>query len=159
MTLTLYVGGTLTWRDYECCGFENGKSASDDDEIAIFTVRGGLRNTIHQNGQSLDLDAMIKPTWEEYSTGNRCVTVRLGEGILNNGFAGGYILNDTFLPGLQVEEDGHTVGFRWREALGELMREEMFMKGVTQGLVSHSHPVHSFIQRLLLACAVSKDFP
>jgi hypothetical protein len=59
--------------------------------------------------------------------------VRLGEGYLNGGFRGGYILNDTDLPGRQILERG--IRFPWKDAMNELLREEMYMRKVGDEMV------------------------
>jgi len=66
---------------------------------------------------------------------NRNVTVRLGEGVLFGGCIGGYILNDTGLPGLKILDNGKTIQFSWKGAMNELLREEMFMRILGDKLV------------------------
>ncbi|KAK4097633.1 hypothetical protein N658DRAFT_526912 [Parathielavia hyrcaniae] len=72
----------------------------------------------------------LRESWDAYdSATHRNITVRLGERYLNGGCRGGYILNDTDLAGLQVLACG-TIRFRWKDALSELLREEMYMRKV-----------------------------
>ncbi|KAK3897724.1 hypothetical protein C8A05DRAFT_19563, partial [Staphylotrichum tortipilum] len=82
----------------------------------------------------------IRGVWGEYdAVENRNVTVRLGEGVLNGGCRGGYILNDTGLPGLEVLQ-GERIRFCWRGAVDELLREEMYLRKVGEEMVIKAPP-------------------
>ncbi|KAL2261490.1 hypothetical protein VTK26DRAFT_4065 [Humicola hyalothermophila] len=71
----------------------------------------------------------VQRAWERYDPVRmRNFTVRLGEGVLNGGCQGGYIVNDTDLPGLEVLEGGRKIRFLWKEAVGLLLQEEMYMR-------------------------------
>lgn len=76
----------------------------------------------------------VKDAWAKCdSEPARNVTVRLGEGYLGGGCRGGYILNDTDLPGREILERG--IRFLWKDAMHELLREEMYMRKVGDELV------------------------
>lgn len=81
--------------------------------------------------------------WGRYNpTQNRNITVRLGEGYLSGGCMGGYIVNDTDLPGLKVLNRGK-IRFLWKEAMNELLREEVYMTKVGNEMVCP--PTHSLV--------------
>lgn len=86
-------------------------------------------------------DTDPKVAWDDYSVAlNRNITVRLGESWLSGGCKGGYILNDTDLPGLEVLDDGRRIRFCWKGAMDELLREEMYMRRVGEELVRIPKP-------------------
>ena len=74
----------------------------------------------------------LHQAWKDYSPlNNRIITVRLGERpfFLHGANRSGRILNDTDLPGLEIlDRDGFQISFLWKEAMNELLREEMFMR-------------------------------
>lgn len=87
----------------------------------------------------------VMEAWAAYNPAScRSVTVRLGEGYLSGGCKGGYILNDTGLPGLEVLDGGESIRFRWKEAMDELLREELYIRRVGERLVcsTRSHHTH-----------------
>jgi hypothetical protein len=54
--------------------------------------------------------------------------LRMGEGILNEGFTGGGLLSDMQLPGLEVDEDSSNLRFDWLAAFSRFFGEEMIMR-------------------------------
>jgi hypothetical protein len=99
------------------------------------------------------LGSDTKAAWEAYdSAATKPITVRLGEGYLNGGFKGGYLVNDTSLPGLELhgDEKGERISFDWKAAMNELLREEMYMRRVGDELVQplSSSPQNTINMRL-----------
>lgn len=77
----------------------------------------------------------LQDTWAQYDPVHlRNFTVRLGEGFLSAGCRGGYLVNDTDLPGLQVLPNLQ-IRFSWKGAMNELLREEMYMRKTGERLV------------------------
>jgi hypothetical protein len=69
--------------------------------------------------------------------------VRLGEGILNEGYAGGGIVSDAIVPELREEEMGKYVYFDWKMLFDNVFTEEMVMREAIEKLVS---------QKVVLLC-------
>lgn len=134
VSLTLYYESTSDNTDFN---FDGVSEKPGSPEMASFVFQGwGSIARPERNTPEL-----LKRYWANYTSGNRNATIRLGEGVLNGGFAGGYILNDTSLSGLEIDDAGQTVRIRWKEAINELMREEMFLRRITPSLVS---PFYSY---------------
>ncbi|KAK4135197.1 hypothetical protein BT67DRAFT_455274 [Trichocladium antarcticum] len=78
----------------------------------------------------------LETAWAAYSPPNNSnITVRLGEGYLNGGCNGGYLVNDTNLPLLVHQHEtssgvGESIRFCWKAAMNELLREEVYMRKV-----------------------------
>ncbi|KAI1389701.1 uncharacterized protein F4822DRAFT_210234 [Hypoxylon trugodes] len=118
LTITLYSGPRCQI-DYRLSNY------SGNDNLGIRRVRfqtlgPGLANSLNKEG--------IRTLWDQYSFENRVAHLRLGEGILNNGMTGGYIVNDTDIVDLEVENDGLSIAFDWRRTLDALLREEVMMQ-------------------------------
>jgi hypothetical protein len=74
--------------------------------------------------------------------------VRLGEGILNEGYAGGGIVSDAIVPELTEEEMGKYVYFDWKMLFDNVFTEEIVMREAIEKLVSQK-AVFLFSLRLL----------
>lgn len=84
----------------------------------------------------------LENAWAAYDPPNNSnITVRLGEGYLNGGCNGGYLVNDTNLPLLEHQREtsnvpgGGVIRFCWKAAMDGLLREEMYMRKVGDELV------------------------
>jgi hypothetical protein len=62
--------------------------------------------------------------------------VRLGEGILNEGYAGGGIVSDAIVPELTEKEKWKYIYFDWKKLFDNVFGEEMAMRRATEKLVS-----------------------
>jgi hypothetical protein len=113
----------------------------DDKDKVVFAVQRQVHNPllgVSQDSRPGKLAARyLRRAWEQYDPAvHRNITVRLGEGFLSGGCRGGYILNDTDLPGLEVlAGNGNKIRFCWKGAVDELFREEMFMRRVGEQMV------------------------
>ena len=125
--VTIYCGAT-TQLDYELVTVKK-RPDSTSDNITHFSL-----------GQAGRLDRMpsdyLPNLWKSYSFENRVAHLRLGESYLNGGLRAAYIVNDTGLPGLQVDESAKNIRFNWREALNELLREQMMLRNISPHVVS-----------------------
>ncbi|OTA70159.1 hypothetical protein K449DRAFT_3991 [Hypoxylon sp. EC38] len=118
LTITLYSGPRCQV-DYKLSshinedGFETGR--------VIFQTPGtSLSNSLNKGD--------IRALWDHYSFENRVAHLRLGEGLLNHGMTGGYIVNDTDIVDLKIEDDGLGILFDWRQTFDALLREEVMMR-------------------------------
>ncbi|KAI0387207.1 hypothetical protein F5Y04DRAFT_78876 [Hypomontagnella monticulosa] len=146
LTITLYSGAR--------CQIDYVRSNEDGLETSrarFRTLAPGLANPLDKKD--------IRALWGQYSFENRVAHLRLGEGVLNNGMTGGYIVNDTDIADLQVDDDGLGIAFNWRETLNALLREEIMMRRLHAEMVtdrraklaaSHRWPPFERIQRLVL---------
>jgi hypothetical protein len=107
------------------------------------TATFAIQRQVHNPLLGISQDSMpgqvmrqhLKEAWARCdSEPARNITVRLGEGYLNGGCRGGYILNDTDVPGRQILERGG-IRFPWKDAMNELLREEMYMRKVGDEMV------------------------
>jgi hypothetical protein len=139
LSITLY-GGVRHKVEYQLDVDASGsKPADDDDGYATFAIDQHLhqpRAGITQASRPGRLTGQyIRSVWTQYDpTKNRIITVRLGEGVLNGGVKGGYLLNDTGLPGLVVLP-GEKIRFCWKGTVDELLREEIYMRRVGEQMV------------------------
>ncbi|KAL2134413.1 hypothetical protein VTI74DRAFT_252 [Chaetomium olivicolor] len=126
MSITLYTGRE-GHADY---AFQNLDPSSEDMAIFSMSAHATMLPRAQEQEQQKHLHNAIAHAWGHYDPAtNRNITVRLGEGQLNADFQGGYILNDTDLPGLQVLEPTK-ISFKWKVSINELLREEMYMRKV-----------------------------
>ncbi|KAK1764219.1 hypothetical protein QBC33DRAFT_201795 [Phialemonium atrogriseum] len=146
VSLTLYYESTSDNTDFN---FDGVSEKPGSPEMASFVFQG-WRSIARPERNTPEL---LKRYWANYTSRNRNATIRLGEGVLNGGFAGGYILNDTYLSGLEIDDSGQTVRIRWKEAINELMREEMFLRRITPSLLDN------FLQHYLLSDDQSNSQP
>jgi hypothetical protein len=77
-----------------------------------------------------NIKEVLNNLWHDYSFSNKKVFLRLGEGepIFVKGPSGGYLINDTDLPDLEVEESGLRIKFNWKLMFECFFREEMMMR-------------------------------
>ncbi|KAI6089911.1 hypothetical protein F4821DRAFT_44443 [Hypoxylon rubiginosum] len=128
LTITLYSGPRCQI-DYRLSdhagadGFETGR--------ARFQTPGASDSDTHTLSNE-----DIKSLWGQYGFENRVAHLRLGEGVLNKGMTGGYIVNDTDIVGLEVENDGLDIVFDWRRTLDALLREEVMMRKLQTQMTS-----------------------
>ena len=137
ISITLYAG---TRHKFEYAIDDNAGAANPDDgDRAIFSIH----RQVHSPLFGLSQDSMpgrmttrsLREAWSQYDPAvNRNITVRLGEGYLAQGCKGGYLLNDTDLPGLEVSPAGK-IRFLWKDAVNELLREEIYMRKAGDDLV------------------------
>ncbi|KAL2020775.1 hypothetical protein VTK56DRAFT_7973 [Thermocarpiscus australiensis] len=116
LNVTVYEGSS-SWMDYILEDTPDSPNPTADGRVIFF----------------LDPECSGDPktAWAAYKpTTHRNVTVRLGEAYLSGGCRGGYIVNDTDLPGLEVLDDGRRIRFCWKDAVNELLREELYMRRV-----------------------------
>lgn len=131
LIITQYLGASVSI-DYTLVRLEKPSvSASDADELDYVAHFQATLNPLFG----------IKPEyllemWKQHSVENPNAHLRLGEGLLNDGFRGGYIINDTELPGLQVDESGTNIRFDWHGAFNALLREEIMLRKVHDKMVS-----------------------
>jgi hypothetical protein len=138
LTITLYAGAL---HKFEYALDEEGGSSSPDaaGETATFAVQLHIYRpiafAIQESVPGKQTHKYLRDAWASYDPATRRnLTVRLGEGYLGGGCRGGYIVNDTDLPGLQILEDAK-IRFRWKEAINELLREEMYLRTVGKKMV------------------------
>ena len=137
LTITLYSGAR---HKYEYAIDEQARLPNPDgsDQI-IFS----LQRQTHTPLLGISQDSMpgriglksLEGAWNKYDPVHaRNITVRLGEGWLSAGCRGGYLVNDTDIPGLRVLPSGR-IHFLWKKAMNELLREEMYMRNAGERLV------------------------
>ncbi|KAI1381043.1 hypothetical protein F4677DRAFT_405685 [Hypoxylon crocopeplum] len=149
LTITLYSGPRCQI-DYKL-----PESVSEDSldtgRVRFQTLGASLSESLNKED--------IRTLWSQYSFENRVAHLRLGEGILNHGMTGGYIVNDTDIVDLQVENDGLDIIFDWRRTFDALLREEMMMRKLqaemildrkTKLVAESRWPPFPRIQRLVL---------
>ncbi|KAI1204306.1 uncharacterized protein F4807DRAFT_454760 [Annulohypoxylon truncatum] len=149
LTITLYSGPRCQI-DYRL------SNRTDDDnpessQVRFRTLGPGLSNSLNKED--------IRSLWDQYTFENRVAHLRLGEGLLNHGMTGGYIVNDTDIVDLQVEDDGFGIVFDWRRTFDALLREEVMMRKFQLEMTTerkmalaseHRWPPFPRIQRLAL---------
>ncbi len=146
MSITIY-GGTSHQVEYRLddAGDDSGPNP-EEEGYATFVVDtydhqpiGGFTMTAKRLGTLTGkyIQDVVWPQYDEFM--HRSVTVRLGEGVLNGGAKGGYLLNDTSLPGLEVVT-GERIRLLWKGAVDELLREEMYMRRVGEAMVCSPVP-------------------
>ena len=119
---TVYEGSWFS-ADYKLVGQEdepvNGSAnASTSQRLTHFHL-------VEPEGFRGDRDHMrLEARWQQYRSSNRTANLRLGENYLNEGFRGGYIVDDTGLSGLRVENEAKELWFDWFGTFDQLMREE-----------------------------------
>lgn len=129
LSITVYQGSRNQF-EYE---FDSGPQTADADHKAVLSRIEGTSTSATQED--------VLAAWAQYNpASSRNVTVRLGEGYLSDGCKGGYIVNDTGLPGLDVLDGGESICFRWKEAMNELLREELYIRRVGERLVCTGPP-------------------
>lgn len=137
LSITLYgrVTHQVEYRFLATSPDDAADAEHEDDAKATFAVPEDALRAIERRGGGW-VDGGLRGMWADYDlTANRNVTVRLGEGLLNGGCWGGYMVNNTALPGLEVLEGGK-IRFEWKRAVDELLREEMWMRRVGGEMVS-----------------------
>ena len=153
-TVTLYSGARHRF-EYGIDGEAGTVGANDGSGMVTFAVLHQSHTPLLGLSQNSIPGTMaqrrLRETWQRYHTSDaRNLTVRLGEGFLSRGCRGGYLLNDTRLPGLTTMPGGK-ITFQWKGAINELLREEMYMRKVGEQMVcapfplgaSLAHPRHS----------------
>jgi len=68
------------------------------------------------------------------------IILRMGEGVLNEGYAGGGLLSDMQLPGLEVDACAANLWFDWQAAFSRLFGEEMVMQRFREKLLRRFSP-------------------
>lgn len=129
LIVTIY-GGAWSSVDYKLSGLEKSESASGSDgpgDVAHFQAPQEEDPRIRQE--------YLVELWGGYSFENPVAHLRLGEGLLNDGFKSGYIVNDTEIPGLKVDESGSNIRFNWRGAFDALLREEIMLQKLHDEMV------------------------
>lgn len=131
LIVTIYAGAWSSI-DYKLVGLEkpSSNSASDSDmlnSVAHFQAPEDPNSRIKQE--------YLVELWKEHSVETPNAHLRLGEGLLNDGFKGGYIVNDTELPELRVDESGIHLRFDWRGAFSALLQEEIMLRKVHDEMV------------------------
>jgi hypothetical protein len=117
----------------------NSFDGGSGDGVVVFAMQQQVHSPLAGISQDLGLGRFtrkyLRNAWGMYHPAtHRNITVRLGEGVLSGGCRGGYILNDTHLPGLELLEGGG-IRFDWKGAIDELLREEMYMRKAGQKMV------------------------
>lgn len=98
---------------------------------ACFKMRSGFNE--------LQSHPIMQPFWAEhimsttYPLGdeimrNRTLLIRLGVGVLSDGFSSGHIISDIRLPSLNANEDGTNIWFDWKVLFTRMFSEEMLMR-------------------------------
>ncbi|OTA90980.1 hypothetical protein M434DRAFT_358078 [Hypoxylon sp. CO27-5] len=129
LTITLYSGPRCQI-DYKLSnhisdnGFETGR-------VRFQTPGTNLSNSLNKGD--------IRALWDHYSFENRVAHLRLAEGLLNHGMTGGYIVNDTDIVDLKVEDDGLGILFDWRQTFDALLREDVMMRRLQAEMVCDLH--------------------
>ena len=137
ISITLYAG---TRHKFEYVIDDvTGAANPDEGGRVIFSVGRQIHSPLFGVNQDSRpgrvTNRYLREAWDLYDpAANRNITVRLGEGYLARGCKGGYLLNDTHLPRLQVSRAGK-IRFLWKEAVNELLREEMYMRQAGDDLV------------------------
>ncbi|KAK4150462.1 hypothetical protein C8A00DRAFT_36927 [Chaetomidium leptoderma] len=106
----------------------------DDSDRATFSIERQIHHPLLGLSQDSVPGALtekcLRDAWDQYDPATfRNITVRLGEGYLSGGCRGGYLVNDTDIPGLQFLP-GRKIRFCWKEAMNGLLREELYMRKV-----------------------------
>lgn len=126
LIVTVYVGSHTSF-DYTLD--VDASTNNYSDRIVPF-------HYVKQENHRERLDSSVKAQLAGHSLKTPTVHLRLGEGVLNNGMAGGYIVNDTEVTGLEIGEDCFKIRFDWRETFTALLREEMLLRKHKQEMVS-----------------------
>lgn len=137
LVITVY-GGAHYQADYHFLSVESNERNESRAHYRIVRPTGIHVYKADGSGREEDLLELIAPqeSWQQYSFTNRTAHVRLGENCLNDGFLGGYIVNDTGLPGISTSDSGYEIWFDWVGAFDELLREEAMKKRVWKRMVS-----------------------
>ncbi|KAI1104471.1 hypothetical protein F4804DRAFT_187058 [Jackrogersella minutella] len=147
LTITLYSGPRCQI-DYRLSDREKDL---DTSRVRFQTVGLGVSDALNKGD--------IRALWDHYSFENRVAHLRLGEGLLNHGMTGGYIVNDTDIVDLKVDDDGFGIVFDWRRTFDALLREELMMRKLQVEMVTdrkaklvteHRWPPFPRIQKLAL---------
>ncbi|KAK3295176.1 uncharacterized protein B0H64DRAFT_459056 [Chaetomium fimeti] len=127
LTITVYAGSSRRY-DYAFAETPTTPESADRDSV-MFVLQTQIQTPLIGLNQDLNVAKKhLKKAWHMYDPATyRNITVRLGEGVLSGGCRGGYTLNDTHLPGLKLLKSGN-IRFNWKEAISELLREEMHMR-------------------------------
>ncbi|KAF2255263.1 hypothetical protein BU26DRAFT_153148 [Trematosphaeria pertusa] len=140
--LTVYSDRVGVSVDYRAFGVDKKTGL-----IARFKAREGWAR--------LQRDSMLeheKWSWWEYimrSTdpfdentwwSQRRVVLRMGEGVLNEGYAGGGILSNMVIPGLQPDDEGGNLWFEWKTLFSNLFKEEECMRMLRNDLLKKHMP-------------------
>ncbi|KAI1806842.1 hypothetical protein F4811DRAFT_105191 [Daldinia bambusicola] len=150
LTITLYSGPRCQV-DYKLSDDAYANHRHETSRVRFQTSGAAITNSLNKRE--------IQTLWSQYSFENRVAHLRLGEGILKQGMAGGYIINDTDIVGLQVKNDGLDILFDWRKTLDALFREELMMRKLQDEMAldkkakleaEHRWPPFPRIQRLAL---------
>ncbi|KAK2762191.1 hypothetical protein FQN54_001200 [Arachnomyces sp. PD_36] len=128
LIVTIY-GGAWTSIDYKLTGLEKSSPITDGlNDVAHFQASEDLDSRIRQE--------YLKELWDGHSVESPKAHLRLGEGLLNDGFKGGYIVNDTEIPHLKVDESGTNIRFDWRGAFDALLREEIMLRKIHDEMIA-----------------------
>ncbi|OTB07043.1 hypothetical protein M426DRAFT_93206 [Hypoxylon sp. CI-4A] len=131
LTVTLYSGPRCQI-DYRLSS-RAGEDGLEDDTRVRFQTLGAAAGGLSSN--SLLNKGDIRSLWDQYGFENRVAHLRLGEGVLSGGMTGGYIVNDTEIVDLTVQDDGLAIFFDWRRTLDALLREEVMMRRIQTEMV------------------------
>ncbi|KAI1140320.1 hypothetical protein F5Y05DRAFT_313579 [Hypoxylon sp. FL0543] len=118
LTITLYSGPRCQI-DYKLSDHA-GDDGFQNSRARFQTLGASLSNSLDKGD--------IRTLWDQYSFENRVAHLRLGEGVLSHGMTGGYIVNDTDIVDLKVEDDGLSILFNWPRTFDALLREEIMMR-------------------------------
>lgn len=139
LTITLYSGPRCQI-DYRLSN-HTSEDSFESGRARFQTLGAGVSDTHTLNNED------IRSLWGQYSFENRVAHLRLGEGVLNQGMTGGYIVNDTDIVGLEVESDGLDIVFDWRGTLNALLREEAMMRKLQTQMV---RDLYSYLTQCLV---------
>ncbi|KAJ4348009.1 uncharacterized protein N0V89_009381 [Didymosphaeria variabile] len=120
LSITVYHG---VWYSFDYAYV--GPHASLTEGIATYKQVPGRDGAFSKETE----DLLKASTYERLNAPNPELILRFGEGFGDTGeLRGGYIINDSELPGLEASEDGLVLRFDWRAALDALFREEMLLR-------------------------------
>ena len=149
LIVTMYIGPSTSF-DYKLADELIDNATSPGNETTVFRVGTENRNReiLEDDDQREErrsrLRTLLKQGWNKYSVENPNAILRLGEGVLNDSIKGGYIINDTPLSELVVDETASTISFRWHSLFSALFREEMMLRRYTDDMVSWLPGQHLF---------------
>lgn len=114
LTVEVYVGVWWSWKySFDCSGER---------------LREGIATFRHALDPRNSMNHVLKESFQNNPMGGRGLFLRFGEGHLNHGLKGGYIVSDIEPPGLTVSDDALTLRFEWLKTLNALLREEMLLR-------------------------------
>jgi hypothetical protein len=125
LSISIYSG--VNWSlDYT---YEKSGTSLGEDEFVTFQ-----HNSRQLQKWNVE-DGFVRTLWAQHNINDPKAILRFGEGVLNGGIRGGYIINDSELPGLKIVDNGKSIVFKWKEALSALFREEILLRNLRSSMV------------------------